>query len=650
MRKRIFILTILFAILFLSIFATQDNEKKDIETKGIIVRVKDQKDKDVIVYKNSYALLIGVWDYDHWRSFEKENFENEIENLVQCLRQQKFIVRKVLNPTSQKMEKEIEDFKDKYGFNKENRLLFFFSGHGHSRAKRTKGYLVPKDAPLPEESVEKERDFLRKAIDFVDIKSLAEKTEVKHFLFVFDCCFSGAIFETKSSPKVPPDIKDYMANTARQFITAGKADEKVPEKSVFIPAFVRGLRDCKADRFDDGYITAVELYKYIKKEVMKSRINQTPQYGSIKTERWSEAGDFVFINPCGSVIVGEVPCLPEKREEWSKELDKLKNDIAKMKTVDGDKNISPELKIDKWEELWQKYKDDNPCFREDESLKDEIKGRIWHWEGVIFKRSLKQARLHYRDKKYKDARYCIGIAKRIKISPELLKLEKKIDKKIRKIEKVKKRKDDSAFRIARKTNTIKSYKTYIDEHPSGIHLVEAFHNSGVIYWKEGKWDKAISHFSIAIDLNPGDAESYNNRGVCYRYKGKYEESIKDYNKALELYKRHEKAFKEKETDKINRKLAVVYNNRGVSYKETGGEENKKLALIDYNMAITLNENYGDAYFNRGLYFLELGDHENAEDAFRKAIKCNKKDAEAHEKLALVSEKGETIKEAEKVKK
>lgn len=643
MRKRIFILVIVFAILFLSVFAAQDNEKKDVETKGVVVIIKDQEDKEVIVYKNSYALLIGVWDYEHWRSFKKENFENEMDKLEECLKKQKFIVHKVLNPTSREMKKEIEDFKNKYGYNKENRLLLFFSGHGHSRARHTKGYLVPKDAPLPEESEEKERDFLRKAIDFVYIKSLAEQTEINHFLFVFDCCFSGIIFETKSSPKVPPDIKDYMANPARQFITAGKADEKVPARSVFIPAFIRGLRECsKADRFDDGYITAVELYKYVKKEVMKSSVKQTPQYGSIRTERWSEAGDFVFINPCGPVP--KEPCPPEKREKWSEELEKFKNDMAEMETVDIDQDITPESKIDKWEKLWQKYKDDNPCFREDESLKDEIKRRIWHWEGIIFERNLSQARLHYREKKYKDARYCIGIAKRIKITTELLKLEKKIDKKIRKIEKAKKRKDDSAFRIARKMNTIKSYGKYINEYPSGVHIVEAFHNSGVIFWKKGKWDKAISYFSNAIDLNPGDAESYNNRGVCYRHKGKYEESIKDYNKALELFKRHEKTLKGKEADKINRKLAVVYNNRGVSNKETEEEENKELALNDYNMAITLNEKYGDAYFNRGLYFLESGDYGKAKDDLRKATKYNKKDAEAHEILKKTQKGSDKAKE------
>ena len=57
-------------------------------------------------------------------------------------------MRKVLNPDSETFKKSYEDFIGDYGYNADNRLLFFFSGHGYSRSGGTKGYLVPADAPV----------------------------------------------------------------------------------------------------------------------------------------------------------------------------------------------------------------------------------------------------------------------------------------------------------------------------------------------------------------------------------------------------------------------------------------------------------------------------------------------------------------------
>ena len=56
-------------------------------------------------------------------------------------------------------------------------------------------------------------------------------------------------------------------------------------------------------------------------------------------------------------------------------------------------------------------------------------------------------------------------------------------------------------------------------------------------------------------------------------------------------------------------LAVVLNSRGVAYDMTG-EPDK--AIADFNAAIQINAEYGEAYVNRGLAWAKKRDYDRAE--------------------------------------
>jgi formylglycine-generating enzyme required for sulfatase activity len=149
---------------------------------------------------------------------------------------------------------------------------------------------VPIDAPDPEKD---EKGFLRKAISMDQIYAWAKNIEVNHALFVFDSCFSGTLLKVRSHKKVPPYIKESAAESVRQFITAGKANETVPEKSVFTPMFADALRLAEGDLNQDGYVTGFEVCYHLKNEVPKYQSRQHPQCGTIKDYELSK-GDFVF--------------------------------------------------------------------------------------------------------------------------------------------------------------------------------------------------------------------------------------------------------------------------------------------------------------------------------------------------------------------
>ena len=121
------------------------------------------------------------------------------------------------------------------------------------------GYIVPSDAPDPNESLDV---FLDDALDMQLIEIYAKRIESRHVLFVFDCCFSGSVFSM--SRAVPENISYKTSLPVRQFITSGSADEKVPDKSIFSKQFVSALNG-DGDQNQDGYVTGTEMGEYYKK-------------------------------------------------------------------------------------------------------------------------------------------------------------------------------------------------------------------------------------------------------------------------------------------------------------------------------------------------------------------------------------------------
>lgn len=205
------------------------------QTKGIKVIIKDASGRKVGLYKESHALVIGVSDYTAgWPKLEM--VPDEIDQVETALKGQGFHVVKVMNPTSDQLSEAFEDFIDKYGFDENNRLLFFYSGHGHSRKGGRKGYLVPSDAPDPRYD---ENEFLRKAIGMNRVITWAREIEAKHVLFLFDSCFSGTVFKARALPTIPPHISDFTSRPVRQFISAGSARKKCIYALIY-PCIERG--------------------------------------------------------------------------------------------------------------------------------------------------------------------------------------------------------------------------------------------------------------------------------------------------------------------------------------------------------------------------------------------------------------------------
>ena len=254
------------------------------------VPIKDRSGNQVLLYQESHALLVGVSEYTQgWPNLP--GVREDISKVKIALEDKGFHTVIVMNPTRIELIGSIEKFINLYGQDVDNRLIFYFAGHGHTMESsygEEMGYFVPSNAPNP--NIDKS-GFRATSINMESIEVYSKKVQSKHALFLFDSCFSGSIFAL--SRAIPENISFKTSMPVRQFITAGSANETVPDESIFNDQLIRALNG-EGDLDDDGYLTGVELGEYLNKTVVNySKGSQHPQYGKIRNPNLDK-GDFVF--------------------------------------------------------------------------------------------------------------------------------------------------------------------------------------------------------------------------------------------------------------------------------------------------------------------------------------------------------------------
>jgi len=261
------------------------------QERGLKV-VRTPQGDAVTLYKGSYALVVGNGKYSAgWD--ELSGALKDVEEIAAVLQRNGFQVTLIKDSNKTKFLDAFSDFTFNYGQEKDNQLLFYFAGHGCTQTLaggEELGYLVMVDSPLPEENAQ---GFDSKSVDMQYIVTVAKKIKSKHVLFMFDCCFSGTIlnFRTRVTPKV---ISDSVKYPVRQFITAGRANEAVPDRSVFKQLFLEILEGKRDEPIEDGYLTGEELGLFLKNKVPQFNSYQHPQYGKIRDPNLDK-GDFVFV-------------------------------------------------------------------------------------------------------------------------------------------------------------------------------------------------------------------------------------------------------------------------------------------------------------------------------------------------------------------
>ena len=263
--------------------------------RGMSVTVRTEDGEEFALYKDSYALVVGNGDYltkNGWNPLP--GAVNDVKEIAEVLKRHGFNVTVKIDVTKAEFNKAFSDFIYKSGKDKDNRLLFYYAGHGYTTKSATGedlGYLVMLDTPNPTNAGE----FDLHSVDMVKFVSDSKKIHAKHVLFMFDSCFSGTVLNLRNRV-TPSHITDRIKNPVRQFITAGRADEPVPDRSEFKKAFLNLLEGRVEEPTPDGYLTGIELGDYLYRTVPKFSQGQHPQHGKIHDQQLN-TGDFVFVLP-----------------------------------------------------------------------------------------------------------------------------------------------------------------------------------------------------------------------------------------------------------------------------------------------------------------------------------------------------------------
>jgi len=274
-----------------------------------LVFAVDLKTDDV--YDNSWALIVGINDYEHVRGLDYAvedalAIKNMLINVYGFARKN---VRVLTNgeATGSNIKKELHSLVKSVG--KNDRVVFYFAGHGETEALGIEGgdmgFLIPADGDA--------ENLYLTAIPMDELKRISDWSKAKHMLFLVDACYGGlAAMNTRSLASTSPNYLDKITEDfSRQIITAGGKEEQVLEKdewehSAFTKNLLSGLKEKRADYNDDGIITGSEIGMYLQEKVSLDTDNfQTPQMGRFTTHE----GEIIFITKV------------EQKEEQEKELD-----------------------------------------------------------------------------------------------------------------------------------------------------------------------------------------------------------------------------------------------------------------------------------------------------------------------------------------
>ncbi|AVH63881.1 nSTAND1 domain-containing NTPase [Nostoc sp. 'Peltigera membranacea cyanobiont' N6] len=285
-------------------------------------------------FHRNFAIIIGINNYQN--SIRElitavpdalklaEIIQKQHENLKpQYQAQNKYEVQLILNQRASlsQLKQLIADFHQgqilldsgKVTVTKDDRLLFYFAGHGIAlgaleNQEGPVGYLIPQDAG--DSSTYLPMQELHDALNALPCR---------HMLAILDCCFAGAFRWACLNREIVPKFKVYkerydrfISDRAWQVITSASDDQKAldslgtrgivtdgnEEHSPFAKALFDALLGKGADLNQDGIITATEIYSHLRDQVeILTETHYQRQTPSLCPLRKHDKGEFIFLSP-----------------------------------------------------------------------------------------------------------------------------------------------------------------------------------------------------------------------------------------------------------------------------------------------------------------------------------------------------------------
>lgn len=182
---------------------------------------------------------------------------------------------------------------------KDDRLLFYYSGHGGDNQGQT-GYMLFANA-------EKGHFYGQYVLAVDSLNDWSRELPIRHALFILDSCSSGLGIVAKSGASDSDALllRTLSGNGSRTVLTAGTADEETYAEenrqraghSIFTKALLDAF-DSSSLSESGGFITIDELFADIQKEMAQFRAasgkSTTPRMWPLQV--FDYQGTFVFLN------------------------------------------------------------------------------------------------------------------------------------------------------------------------------------------------------------------------------------------------------------------------------------------------------------------------------------------------------------------
>ena len=231
-----------------------------------------------------YALIIGNNDYEKLEDLD--NAVNDAQDLEKVLREKYGFETTLLTDkkSGDTLDAIINFTKNR---DKQDNILIFYAGHGQLEKKQKRGYWLPTDAGITQDS---------KWISNLNIKDLIGGSDAKHILLIVDSCFSGSLMrgsgQNKSVEKLTTSsIKRLQLKKTRLVITSGGNEEVADgigdsKNSVFAEPLIKALKE------NNSVIRSIELFQTVQNYVINNA-NQTPEHSLIHGTGHN-GGEFLF--------------------------------------------------------------------------------------------------------------------------------------------------------------------------------------------------------------------------------------------------------------------------------------------------------------------------------------------------------------------
>ncbi len=250
--------------------------------------------------RRGHALLIGNSHYRAWPQLD--DVPLQLDELAEGIKNHFETVEVVKDLEIDLLRQKINGFLRSYGNDSNARLFIYYAGHGYTETilpyNENRGYITGIDTPTVDGSARGYNAARPKAMSMMEIRSPLAEVLAKHILLVFDSCFSGTIFTSRAGNDAPRTLSPnvvarLMEKPARDIITAGSANERVPAHSP-IPKLLLAALSGEADRYRNGVISAADIKSYLRDQVLNlPGVSLTPQQGRLQDPNFAE-GEFLF--------------------------------------------------------------------------------------------------------------------------------------------------------------------------------------------------------------------------------------------------------------------------------------------------------------------------------------------------------------------